>query len=282
MAQFINYNHQLVPEKSLLFGVDNRSFRYGDGLFETMRLINGKVMFVQEHAERLQKGMQMLHFTQIADFDVNFLQEKALELCRINKHTDNARLRLNIFRDGGGLYAPNTLLPTYVLESMPYTEALYSYNTKGLLLEMFDKEYKYADTLANLKTNNALIYVLAGIFRQQKKVDDVLILNHEGYLCETGTSNVFVVYQGTIYTPALSEGCIEGIMRKKIIEIIHEHQLPFQEARIDSRILKDASEIFITNAVKGVQWVMGVGEKRYFRDYSVKIAQWLNDKVLYV
>ena len=120
------------------------------------------------------------------------------------------------------------------------------------------------------------MYVLAGIYKKQHGLDDAFILNNAGFLCESISSNVFVVYDKQIYTPALTEGCIAGTMRSVIMEIAKYNGIPLIEAQINPEVLNEAEEVFITNAINGIQWVMGYGKKRYFNEVSKLLSAKLN------
>ena len=134
-------------------------------------------------------------------------------------------------------------------------------------MDLFDELPKPVNILSNLKTSNALVYVMAGVFKDQHSLDEVLIINQNGFLCEAMSSNVFVVYNQEIYTPALTEGCIAGVMRHVVMKLAKENNLNIIEAQINPAILDQAEEVFVTNASKGIQWVMGYN-KRYFNETS--------------
>jgi branched-chain amino acid aminotransferase len=138
---------------------------------------------------------------------------------------------------------------------------------------------KPVNSLSNLKTCNSLTYVMAGIYKEQMRLDEVFILNQNGFLCETISSNVFLVYKGELFTPALSEGCIGGVMRQVVMQLAKKFDLPMIEAQINSEILNEAEEVFITNATKGIQWVMGFNRKRYFNEVSRFLIDKLNKEV---
>ena len=120
------------------------------------------------------------------------------------------------------------------------------------------------------------MYVLAGIFKNQNSLDEVIILNNNGFLCESMSSNAFIVYDRKLYTPALNEGCIAGVMRQVIIKLAKENGLEMVEAQINPDILNEADEVFLTNAAKGIQWVMGYNSKRYFCEVSRFLQEKLN------
>lgn len=271
----INYNGEILPADSKLLTIANRGFRYGDGLFESMRMMKGKLKFVDLHADRLQRGMRALHMDGYSQMDAYFLKEKAEELAVRNK-AKHARLRLTVYRDAEGLYTPTQNKSAYALELQHVDEPRYFLNTKGLIMDMYSDMPKAVNMLSNLKTCNSQLYVMAGIFKAQNRLDEAFILNQNGFLCETISANVFVLYQNHLYTPALSEGCIGGVMRQVVIDLAIANNIPMTEAQLDPEILNQADEVFITNATRGIQWVMGFGRKRYFNEISKLLIEELN------
>ncbi|HEY1060503.1 MAG TPA: aminotransferase class IV [Daejeonella sp.] len=274
-VEYINFNGSIVPADQLIFKANNRGFRYGDGLFESMRYMKGKLKFPEMHIDRIQKGMKLLRFDNCSLIDTWFLREKVEELIRRNRTGADARVRLTVFRDSEGLYSPVSNKFGYVIEIQKLDESQYVLNKKGLIIDVYDEIPKPVNALSNLKTCNALIYVLAGIYKNQNALDEVLILNHHGFLCESMSSNVFVVYDRKLYTPALNEGCIAGVMRQIVMRLAKENNIELVEAQINPDILNEADEVFLTNAGKGIQWVMGYNNKRYFNE----VSRFLSDKL---
>jgi len=121
-----------------------------------------------------------------------------------------------------------------------------------------------------------MIFVMAGLFKAQNKLDEVILLNQNGFLCEASSSNLFVLYQNQLYTPALSEGCIEGVMRQVVMKLAGQNNIPVTEAQINPEILYEADEVFLTNAGRGIQSVMGFGVRRYFNEVSKLLTDQLN------
>jgi branched-chain amino acid aminotransferase len=272
---YINFNGEIIPADTTLLTIANRAFRYGDGLFESMRVMKGKLKFPELHAERLQKGMKALKIDGYSQADSWFLKEKVEELARRNK-IKHGRLRLTVFRDAEGLYTPTQNKMAYCLEIQPIDEPRYFLNERGLIMDVYTELPKPLNWLSNIKTCNSLVYVMAAIYKQQNKLDDVFLINQNRYLCEANSSNIFVWYQNHLYTPALSEGCVEGVMRKVVIQLALDNNIPVTEAQINPEILNAADEVFLTNATKGIQWVMGYGVKRYFNRISKALMDELN------
>jgi len=272
---FINFNGEIVPADTKLLTTANRAFKYGDGLFESMRMMKGQLKFAGLHADRLQRGMKALKIDGYSQMDAWFLKDMAEELAARNK-TRHGRIRLTVYRDAEGLYTPSVNKMGYCMELQPIDEPRYFLNGKGLIMDIFTDLPKPTNYLSNIKTCNSLTYVMAGIFKAQNKLDEVFLLNQNGFLCEAGSSNVFVWYQDHLYTPALSEGCVEGVMRQVIIDIARKNNIAVTEAQISPDILYEADEVFLTNAARGIQSVMGYGVKRYFNRLCKVLLDELN------
>lgn len=276
MSYYILFNDEFYNADEAILKASNRGFKFGDGLFESMRMCNGKLMFAEQHADRLRAGMKALKMDGYALLDEYFLRQKTAELQKKNKLGANARFRLSIYRDGEGLYTPQINKIGYLLEAKPLETSTYELNQKGLIVDVYDEITKPLNKLANYKTSNALVYVMAGLFQKQNKLDEAMILNQQGFLCESTSSNVFVVYQNQIYTPALTEGCIAGVMRTVVLQLAKTHNFNLVEAQISPEILREAEEVFVTNASSGIRWVMGYGRKRYFNEIAKELSAKLN------
>ena len=277
-SQFINFEGELRLEDEPVIGISNRGFKYGDGFFESMRWVKGELKFADLHAARIQKGIDLLKLTSHLQIDASFLYQKVEELVRRNKIGLNARVRFTFFRQSGGLYSPTNNQMGYALEFAKADEAVYSTNPRGLVVDVFDEVPKPINILSNIKTCNALTFVMAGLHKKQWALDDVLILNQNGFLCEAMSSNVFVVYNNIVYTPALKEGCVDGIMRKVVMQLARDNRLDVIEAQINPEILNEANEVFLTNVTTGIQWVMGFNNKRYFNEVSRFLLNTLNQQ----
>lgn len=275
-THYINYNGSLIPEDQTIFTASSRAFRYGDGIFETMLYKDGAIRFLDFHIERLQRSMQRLCIDSAGKFDSYFLKSTIDELIRKNNMLGKrVRVRLSVFRNGEGLYTPENNSAGFVVQVQSLNEPMKDKKT-GLIIDLYTENKKPFGDLSDLKSNNSLIYVLAGLFKKKFDYDDVLILNQEGYLCEALASNVFVYFEKVLYTPAINQGCIDGVMRRVVMDIAESEGIPVIEAQISPEIMKKADEIFCTNAIQGIQWVMGYKQKRYFNKISRKLQEKLN------
>ena len=275
MSNFILFNDEFVNADQPILKSSNRGFKFGDGIFESMRMCNGKLQFAELHADRLRAGMKAIKLDGYTLFDDYFLRQKTTELARKNKFNGNVRFRLSVYRDGEGLYTPLSNKPGYLLEATVLSSGNYELNQKGLIIDVYDELTKPINKLSNYKTTNALLYVMAGLYQKQHRLDEAMILNQNGFLCESTSSNVFVVYEKQIYTPALSEGCVAGVMRSVVLKLAKMNDIPLVEAQISPEILKEADEVFVTNAAFGIRWVMGYGKKRYFNEMAKSITAFL-------
>ncbi|WP_316849617.1 aminotransferase class IV [Pedobacter agri] len=274
--KYLLFNDEFHAVDAPILTASNRSFKFGDGLFESMRMIDHKLQFADFHADRLIGGMKAIKMDGHALMDDYFLRQKTADLVKKNRWNGNVRFRLSVYREGAGVYTPEINKAGYVLEGMPLTSNQYELNSKGLIIDVYDEIAKPINKLSNYKTSNALPYVMAGIFKSQNRLDEAMILNQNGFLCESISANVFVVYNDQIYTPALTEGCVGGVMRSAVMQLCKMNDLALVEAQINPEILKEAEEVFITNATQGIQWVMGYGRKRYFNEVSKFLIDKLN------
>lgn len=275
-ASFINYNGNILPAGQPLFGPDNRSFRYGDGLFESLRIINGNIMHLPLHAKRLEEGMKALKLK--GQLSTELLRTEITTLARSNKYFKDARVRISVFREDGGFYIPEGNNFRYLIEMQDIPGKGYELNKQGLIIGLFEEIRKAPGPLSNFKTNNSLPYVLAGIYRTEQQWDECLLLNTNGNLTEAITSNVFLVKNNVLYTPALSEGCIGGVMRLLILTLAAENGIQAAERPIPPEALLEADEVFITNAAMGIRWVGGYASKRYFGKLSKELTAILNKR----
>lgn len=275
---FFNYNGAIIPAEQQVLRLSNRAFHYGDGIFETMRMIRGNLQFAGLHAKRLQQGMKALQLENYARLDAEFLREKSRELSNRNK-AKNGILRLTVFRDSEGATTPAEQKFAYSMEWETVEDQQYTLNSRGLIMNIYEDIPKAINILSNHKTCNAINHVLAGIFKQKNRLDDAFLINQNGFLCESTSANIFIKYNGVLYTPALSEGCIKGVMRQVVIELALKNNIPVTEAQINPQILNEAEEVFLTNATHGIQWVLGFSRKRYFYEYSRLLNAKLNEQL---
>lgn len=278
MKPSINFNGKIAPADKPLFTAHNRSFRYGDALFETIRVINGTPQFIEKHIERLKIGMKFLKMDISSEYTPDYFNQLIIELSKNNNIQKDARVRLSVFRNNGGYYTPLTNEVSFLIEIENNTEMGYVLNKDGYKIDVFQELTKNLNSLSFIKSANGLVYVLAGIYKKQHDLDECIILNNQGNVAEAISSNIFTVKNGVLYTPPLSEACVNGIMRQQIINIAKENRIAVYENPIALNVLLNSDELFLTNAINGIRWVGQYKEKQYSNTTSVLLVEKLNSK----
>ncbi|UTW66838.1 aminotransferase class IV family protein [bacterium SCSIO 12643] len=275
MSGYISLNGKLLQKDAAILSVANRAFRYGDALFETVKCVNGLPLFLEAHLQRLYSGMEILEYTWNDQLLKTVLNEEIKRLLVRNRLKEGARLRITVFRNDGGFYTPETNEVSVVLETTPDIDS-YQLNESGLSIGVFDEIFKPIHAFNGLKSANALLFVKAGLAKTRKQVDDLIILNSKGLVCETISSNIFMIIHKRLITPPLSEGCLPGIMRQNILALAPKLGLEVLETPVGVNALDQAEEVFVSNAIHGVQWIKGYENKRYFHKISKRIIDELN------
>ncbi|MEK7257028.1 MAG: aminotransferase class IV, partial [Bacteroidota bacterium] len=252
----------------------NRSFRYGDGIFESIRVFNGKMPFLDRHWRRLSAGMQALRLEAPPHFTQAFFKEKTLKTI---ENQGNWRVRLIVFRSGGGLYTPEKNEADFLIEASPLAADNFEWQTEGLHVGICETVKLTPSIFSPFKTCSALPFVLAGIFKKENRLDDCLLLNQTGRIVCGGSSNLFLVENGRLFTPPISEGCVAGVIRSAVLDVAKALKIKVKEAKIPTRCLAQADEIFLTNAVQGIRWVRQL--KGMEKTFTCKTASLILEKL---
>lgn len=256
----------------------NRMFRYGDGVFESIRVVQGKPFAPENHFQRMMDGAEVLGFNCPQDFSLEKFVNLLNELIQRNSITKGARIRLALSRQEGGFYLPENNGCELLMEIIPLEQNEFYLNDEGLKIGQYSKVKKVITPYSGYKTANGLLYIMAAKFAAQNEWDDVLIFNNRGGIIESYKSNLFIVSNGVLYTPGLEEGCLGGTMRMNIINIALENGIKVYECNLLPQNLLAADELFLTNAIQGLQWVVSYKSKRYYNDMSKRLVKLLNEK----
>lgn len=277
MNLFFTYNDKIYKHGTAIINPDNRSLRYGDGIFETLKVIKGKIQLRDYHFERLFLGMETLKFETPKNFTAAYFENKILALCKKNLHDSFTRVRLMVFRGNGGLYDAENHLPNYIIQtwSIENNDEL---NSNGLTIDIYPDAKKSCDNLANLKSNNYLPYVMGALYAKQIKVNDCILLNNFNRVCDTTVANIFIIKNDFIYTPPLNDGCVAGVMRRFIIEKLYTY-FKIEEKSISIEDLEKADEVFVTNSIKGIRWIKQFKDNQYSNMGVKKIHRILNETI---
>ena len=269
--EYLIFNGKLLKPESGIISANSRGLRFGDGLFETIKSINSQLAFVDEHFARLWKGLQVLQFTIPKQFTPDHLEQEIQTLLKKNGHSKLARVRLTVFRGDGGLFDTTDHKPNYLVQSWALPDETGSWNSNGLVLGIYTDVKKSCDILSNLKHNNFLPYAMAALHAKKEKWNDAVLLNTEGSLCDTSIANIFLIKDEVVYTPALTEGCIAGVMRRNLIEKLTAAGYKLVEGKVSVDELLDADEVFLTNSIYNLRWVQSIGDKQYTNMQTQKI-----------
>ena len=260
----------MIISEGLAFSASNSAYRYGDGLFETIKIRSGKPILGNFHFERLFNSLLLLKY-KVPDFmSPDFFEQKILELCKKNNCLQNARVRLSVSRGNGGLFDCDNKFQ-YLVECWPLAEPTGLLNENGLIIDVFPDAKKSIDKFSNLKSASHLLYVMAAIWVRENKLNEALILNTHGLICETAIANLFLVKDNLIYTPPLTEGCVAGVMRKYLISKLHSFGYEIKEKKIAIADAEEANECFLTNAIQGIRWVKQFRNKTFEKTFSQEI-----------
>lgn len=274
----VNLNGEIIAEDQQIFKAGNRAFLYGDQLFETLRYNNGKLIFWEDHYFRMMGAACMLRMEIPIHLNMDFLQSEVLNTIEANDLINHkARVRLSLYRTDGGLYAPKGNTMEYLIEVEPIVFEFFNADAIGAKIDVFYDHAKPRQVLSNIKGGNSMVSVLSAIYAKENNLTESIILNDNAVICETTASNIFIVKNGTIYTPPIDSGCVEGIIRKKIIENCNDWGYTIEEKEMKPFELIKADEVFLTNAIKGVQWVESYKNKKYQNEVSSDILKKLND-----
>ncbi len=258
----INYNGKILDAASPIIEADNRGLRYGDGLFETMKFSNGRILRAEEHLSRLWDGLELLEFELPKLFTKDSLIQQIKVLVEKNNH-NFARVRLTIVRGNGGLYDAVNHYPNYIIQSWQLPESNLSLNENGLQVMFYKDAIKSIDKFSHCKHNNYLPYLMGGIAAKKNKCNDAILFNNKGRICDSTIANIFLIKNIEISTPALSEGCVAGVMRHTIIKSLDALGMTVIEKEITETELLEADEVFLSNSITPFKWVASIGNKSY-------------------
>ncbi len=245
----INFNGSLLDKSKAILYSNNRAFNYGDALFETLKIENSKINFLEDHYFRLMASMRMLRLEIPMNFTMEFFEAELLKTAEQNK-LESARIRFTVFRKEGGLYNPTSNQIDYLIVASPLTILV-----KGTyLVDIFKDYYLNSDILSTIKTTNKITNVLASIYASENGFDNCILVNERKQVVEAINGNIFLVKGSKIKTPPITEGCIKGVIRKQILEIVSKSDdYTIEEVEISPFELQKADEIFITNSIIGIQ-----------------------------
>lgn len=268
---YYNLDGKIFLEGENNISVNNRSFRYGDGFFETIKLMDGCIQLRELHFSRISNSLKTLGFVATKHFSFENLEKKVLELAIKNNHQHLGRIRITFFREDAGLFEVTNFHPHILIQSFQLSDTVNELNENGLVIDVYPLAKKSCDIFSNIKSNNYLQYAMAALWAKENKLNDALLLNTNNKIADSTIANVFIIRNNEIKTPALTEGCVNGVMRKHIIETLKHNSIRVVETIVNIEDIASADEIFLTNAIKGIMWVRQFGNNHYANFETRKI-----------
>ena len=276
----INFNGEIVDNTAIL-SVNNRGLNYGDALFETLKTSYGKVLFWEDHYFRLMASMRIMRMEIPMNFTMPFLEQQIKELLTANKlDSVSSRVKLLVYRNEGGFYLPATNDISFVISCSQLEDDFYLLKDGPYEVDLFKDFYMAPNLLSTLKTNNKAIHVVGSIFSKENKLQNCLLLNTEKQVVEALNGNLFLVKGHVIKTPPLADGCLKGVMRKQIIDILKTFsEYEMLETSISPFELQKADELWVTNVISGIQPITKYRKKTFTNKLAQQVLQKLNVKM---
>ncbi|WP_309614139.1 aminotransferase class IV [Flavobacterium sp.] len=271
----INFNGQ-IQDSDLQVTVSNRSFLYGDGVFETLKIVNNKILFFEDHYFRLMASMRIVRMEIPMSFTMEYLEEQILKLVDILTIKDSARVRFTVFRNEGGFYLPTDNSISFIIQATKLENTRYKILKSQFEVDLYKDFIVPKQLLSTLKTANKITHVTASIFAKENQLDSALLINETKNVIEAANGNLFILMGNSLITPPISEGCLNGIMRKQIMSIAKQiDSIEVIEAAISPFDLQKADELFITNVIIGIQPITKYRKK----EFETRLANLLLDKL---
>ena len=262
----INFNGILQDSDTNLLD-QNRGFLYGDGVFETLKIVGGKILFVEDHYFRLMAAMRIVRMEIPMNFTLEYLEEQVLSLVEKNKIEQSARARITVYRNNGGFYLPTNNTVSFLIQTSAIENPVYSISEKEYEVDLYKDFYIPKQLLSTLKTTNKMIHVTGSIYAKENDLDNCILLNDSKNVVEALQGNLFMRIGNILITPPISEGCLNGIMRKQILSFAKkETNLEVVEQVISPFDLQKADELFVTNVIRGIQPITKYRKKEFEQD----------------
>ena len=275
----VNFNG-VITEEELLLSTSNRSFLYGDGVFETLKVVNNEILYFEDHYFRLLASMRIIRMQIPMSFTLEYLEEQMLTLVRKQEIQDAARVRLTVFRNEGGYYTPTDNKVSFVIQASALSVKPYISSETPFEVDLYKDFIVPKQLLSTLKTNNKLIQITASIFAQENGLDTCLLINDDKNVIEAAYGNLFMLLNGQLITPPISEGCLNGIMRKQILKLAKELEgIEVIEQPISPFDLQKADELFITNVIVGIQSITKYRKKEFEQTLAKQLLEKLNQTI---
>ena len=275
----INFNGNLISDDTNLL-THNRGFLYGDGVFETVKIVNSKILFLEDHYFRLMSSMRIVRMEIPMNFTMEYIEEQILALTKSKGMLTSSRARITVYRNDGGYYLPTINTVSFLIHVHPVENKTYILNHNHYQVDLYTDFYITRHLLSTIKTTNKIINITASIYASENGLDNCLLLNDSKNVVEALQGNIFILRGDKLITPPVSEGCLNGVMRKQVLNLVRGiENLEVLEESISPFDLQKADELFITNVIKGIQPITKYRKKEYTTIFANKLVQKLNDSI---
>ena len=275
----VNFNGIIVSEDgNNIF--DNRAFLYGDGVFETVKIVDNKILFLEDHYFRLMSGMRIVRMQIPMNFTMEFLEEQILAVAKANGCENSGRARITVYRNSGGFYLPSDNKVSYLINATPLEHATYVFQKSDYEVDLYKDFYVTKQLLSSVKTTNKLINITGSIFADENGLQNCLLLNDSKNVIEALQGNIFMLTGNKLVTPPVNDGCLNGVMRKQVLTLAKKSEnIEVEEVSISPFDLQKADEIFITNVIMGIQPVTKYRKKEFGTSFSESLLLKLNMQI---
>ena len=277
----VNINGTLYQDFEANIPTNNRGLAYGDSVFETIKFNNNKPVFWEAHYFRLMASMRILRMEIPMHFTPEFLENEIVNLVQsLPNNAISYRVKITVYRDSEGFYTPTSNNVSYIISAQELSSDLYKINQGHYEIELFKDYLISPNLLSTLKTNNKAVNVVGSIFAKENNYNNCLLLNTDKSIIEALNGNIFLIKGNTVKTPPLADGCLKGILREKLIEIISKSpDFELSESSISPFELQKADELFITNVIQGIVPITKFRKKEFSADICSKLLVLLNTKL---
>ncbi|MEI6411821.1 MAG: aminotransferase class IV [Bacteroidota bacterium] len=259
LGNSVNYDGALLGAMPPDLWDAQRAIYYGDSLFESIRVFNGRIPLMAAHWDRLSGGLKAMRYDVPASWSADFFENEILRTTL----SSNARVRLTVWRTPGGLFLPENNDPRFLITAQGLESSRFQWSEQGLILGFCNSVRLPLDALSGFKSLNSARYVAAAQEAHARGWDDGIVLNAQERVCEATSSNLFWFEGNTLCTPPLADGCVTGTMRKILLQLRDHHGLGVQEKSATFATVLAADELFLTNAIRGIRWVRECEGKVY-------------------
>ena len=273
----INFNGTITDQSDQL--INNRAFLYGDSVFETLRIIDNKIVFWEDHYFRLMSSMRIIRLDIPDDYTPDFFEKNILKLHKMVSKNGHSRIRINVFRFSEGKYTPDNNKSSFMISCNEISSPEFKINNGKYVVDLYKDYYLDNQLISSIKTNNKIINVVASIYAKENGLNNCVLLNKDKMVAEFINSNIFIIKNDQIFTPTIKSGCLNGVLRKNLINILKKSSYSISEMDISTFDLTQSDEVFGTNVIQGLFCVTNYRNKIYSNNQSQEIIKLLNNNL---